>query len=92
MGFFYPEKTGGSKNVTLKIDQIPAHSHTTKYRYIFWDGGSQYQIGKADPSWSGEIQYNALGTTYYYTNNTGGGKSHTNLQPYFTCYIWKRTA
>lgn len=25
-------------------------------------------------------------------SNTGGGKSHSNLQPYITCYIFKRTA
>lgn len=24
--------------------------------------------------------------------NTGGGGSHPNLQPYITCYMWKRTA
>lgn len=25
-------------------------------------------------------------------SNTGGGGSHSNLQPYITCYMWKRTA
>lgn len=24
-------------------------------------------------------------------NETGGGQSHNNLQPYITCYMWKRT-
>ena len=24
--------------------------------------------------------------------NTGGGSGHNNLQPYITCYMWKRTA
>lgn len=26
------------------------------------------------------------------TTATGGGAAHTNLQPYITCFMWKRTA
>ena len=26
------------------------------------------------------------------TNNVGNSHSHNNLQPYITCYMWKRTA
>lgn len=26
------------------------------------------------------------------TNSTGSGAAHNNLQPYITCYMWKRTA
>ena len=25
-------------------------------------------------------------------NNTGDGNSHNNMQPYYTCYMWRRTA
>ena len=27
-----------------------------------------------------------------YTNNAGADVAHNNLQPYITCYMWKRTA
>lgn len=25
------------------------------------------------------------------TGDTGGGQAHSNLQPYVTCYMWRRT-
>ena len=25
-------------------------------------------------------------------NNTGDGNAHNNMQPYYTCYMWRRTA
>ena len=30
--------------------------------------------------------------TQEYAVKAGGGKRHNNLQPYITCYMWKRTA
>ena len=32
-----------------------------------------------------------INTAHTHTSNGGGG-SHNNLQPYITCYMWKRTA
>lgn len=70
--------TGNTGSTTLTINQIPKHTHNLKYRFLFWDGSSNYQIGKADPSWSGEIQYNAIGTKWYITAETGGSQGHTH--------------
>lgn len=69
---------GNTGSTALTINQIPKHTHNLKYRFLFWDGGSNYQIGGADPSWSGEVQYNAIGTKWYVTAETGGSQGHTN--------------
>lgn len=71
------EATGGEKTHTLTIDEMPSHNHSFKYNNSASGGGSNGTIGTA----------NNYGTT-----NTGGNQPHNNLQPYVTCYMWKRTA
>lgn len=102
------EKTGGTKSVTLTEQQIPSHSHTgttgnakttgtmrvvgavgTDYASNHtngYDAGSYVEIG-ANSDYPASAHYHTITT-----NTTGGGQSHTNLQPYITCYMWKRTA
>ncbi len=42
---------------------------------------------------TGVVEETAINQATTVTNqNTGGGGSHNNLQPYITCYMWKRTA
>lgn len=38
------------------------------------------------------ISINASHTHSFSLSNTGDGSAHNNLQPYITCYIWRRTA
>lgn len=81
------KKTGGEKSHTLTTDEIPSHNHYIEsYR-----GSTQWAVGYL---WSRAANEggNVEGGQSNYTNNTGGGGAHNNLQPYITCYIWIRTA
>jgi len=79
------EKTGGAKTHTLTVDEIPYHSHAITNQI----GTNGYESNK--------IVYNYdMGTNgsakIYNTGGAGGSGAHNNLQPYITCYMWKRTA
>lgn len=80
-------KTGGAKTHTLTETQIPSHKHTMnvdfKNEFGVAQAGAKNQAGTGD---STEI------ASVWDTNNTGGGQSHNNLQPYICVYMWKRTA
>ena len=77
------EKTGGEKKHVLTINEIPSHYHSARV------------MADNDPSPSyGENNYFKAGADSQEggtsTESTGGGLSHNNLQPYITCYMWKR--
>ena len=75
------EKTGGEKTHTLTVSEMPSHKHTVE---AIGSGTTQQEL----------TAFN-VGTTsgidgYAGTDFTGGGQAHNNLQPYITCYMWKR--
>ena len=75
------EKTGGEKEHTLTVDEMPSHKHGF---------GQQFATTS---SLSGAYGYYMIaGTQTDVIKNTGGNQPHNNLQPYITCYMWKRTA
>lgn len=82
------EKTGGSKAVTLTVDQIPTHTH--KVPKPEWHGVKT----DADTGFGMLKTKNPIkdGSDGFVSAATGGGKAHSNLQPYITCYMWVRTA
>lgn len=75
------EKTGGEKKHRLTISEMPSHSHEIRVMADSTTGAEPYVK-------SGE---NSQETTAD-TQPTGGGAAHNNLQPYITCYMFKRTA
>jgi hypothetical protein len=75
------EKTGGVKTVTLTTSQMPNHTHGLARA----PAGSGYKESYGYTTTATREQ-----TTY--SDSAGSGSSHTNLQPYITCYMWKRTA
>lgn len=95
------EKTGGEKKHLLTASELPEHKHkfdSTQRLLAYADGASFYSINVAHAS-GYEVPAKASGQTwsgYKYSTTEGlassGGQSHNNLQPYITCYMWKRTA
>lgn len=82
-------KTGGEKTHKLTVNEMPSHNHNLQVvKDLVYDSGSTLPKG-ADPQgrntgWATQENYPI--------KNTGGDQAHNNLQPYFTCYIWCRTA
>jgi microcystin-dependent protein len=85
------EKTGGAETHTLTTAQMPSHTHVLRRDVtgveIGIGGGSLANQNSLTGSWGPTTIYqNSLGAAA-----TGGGEAHNNLQPYITCYMWKRT-
>ncbi|BDF57924.1 hypothetical protein CE91St36_07410 [Christensenellaceae bacterium] len=79
------EKTGGAKTVTLTGNQIPSvglQVQGSQYHYGGTTGGAGINAGTYGANVSDGPKVTTL----------GGGQAHNNLQPYITCYMWKRTA
>lgn len=82
------EKTGGSKTVTLTVDQMPRHTHNVPKPE--W-----YGVTSESDTGFGLLRTknpNKDGSDGFVSASAGGGKAHSNLQPYITCYMWVRTA
>ena len=82
------EKTGGAKTHTLTVDQIPSHSHSESITKTV-----DNLVGTVGTSGTrAAVKGTDTETSSPTTGTKGGGAAHNNLQPYITCYMWKRTA
>lgn len=89
------QKIGGEKTHTLTVDEIPSHNH--QYEDITGNRSLNGQFGR-DGIYSSESYMGVSNSVTSYASAdfrmtyVGGSKSHNNLQPYITVYMWKRTA
>lgn len=79
------EKTGGAKEVTLTEAQMPSHKHSINGKQSAGNpmAGSEMAVAGGNNEWA---------TNPLNTQESGGNQPHNNLQPYITCYMFKRTA
>ena len=75
--------TGGEATHTLTVDEMPRHNHAIEMT----SGGVAYQVERVPFG-----NQSVWGNSNLPIKPTGGSQPHNNLQPYITCYMWKRTA
>ena len=88
--------TGNSGSTTLTINQIPKHAHNIRRTGLSGSpgyGGFYQTTGDPEPfdtedTGGGQGHNHSINLT----SASGGSSSVSNLQPYITCYMWKRTA
>lgn len=81
------KSTGGEATHTLTGKEIPAHNHTSPVRIQWYN---EVRNGVMFTGWgasNAQVDY-----TTQYTGYAGEGHAHNNLPPYYSAYIWRRTA
>ena len=99
------DKTGGEKTHKLTNSEMPSHIHTANSKagsarrsapgsndgVMFVSNGAIEATQYYQMDTQGTPYGNFL-SLYVTINKSGGDEPHNNLQPYITCYMWKRTA
>ena len=78
------EKTGGEKTHTLVVSELPQHTHAN---YAKRTNITINNSGNTHVSCHSSNTGAAVGRNI---GSTGEGVAHNNLQPYITCFVWKR--
>ena len=71
-----------------------AGNHSHNIQCNGWDGSSNTVSSWQSNRWQLTAHTDAAGnhTHTISIGNAGSSQSHNNMQPYISCYIWKRTA
>lgn len=69
-------ETGGEKEHTLTVDEMPTHRHDLKYSNGILQGGTS-NLG---------IRATGNQTTVNFMNDVGGSQPHNNMPPYYVMY------
>lgn len=102
MSSSYPAGSqGGEASHTLTTAEMPSHGHNpaneSGYYGFITNSKKAFEVGDMGVQ-SGSGRYYPYSTATFdisrnsLTGTTGGGKSHNNMPPYLSIYIWKRTA
>lgn len=82
------EKTGGEKTHKLTVAEMPKHkpnvgiyiNNSVAGDAVYWFNPGGFASGNTGSSNSTKV------------SEVGGDQAHNNVQPYVTCYMWKRVA
>ena len=94
-----PSHTHTFTGSSTTTNSAGGHTHNIGRDTDGGSGSSRYTVHKAGASGAQGTSPTSSAGAHTHTltpkgknGNTGGGGSHTNLQPYIVCYMWKRTA
>jgi len=86
-------KTGGSKTVTLNINQLPKVEGDFEAKvYDYYSASGVFRGISHSGRKTGAHNDESISPIYCFRMSFGNDEAHQNLQPYQTLYMWERTA